>query len=498
MSPLFGTNQVTLPMASSLPTSPLPLFPSAPRRRRGTILVAALWAVVILTSVILVFARSMRVEAISANNRVSSAQAAAVVRGAEQYVLSLADVAAGDPSSLSTYSFEALPVGEDPYDGNPLGYFWLIKPDPTNNQLLTFGLTDENAKLDVGSAAATELAKLPGMTDDVVAAIADWRDTDSDVTSQGAENDYYMSLPQPYNAKNDRFETVEELRLVRGITNDILYGYDRNRDGVLDARERSYGGMATSINSAQGDGRGLAPFLTVYSTEPAAATGTANVNGDAAAIQQALAKVLSADRAQAIVQRSGAGGGQQGGGPPASQPSTAMRFTSVFDFCFKGQMTADEVDKAYDSLSASSTATTQPTAVRGRINLNTAPAEVLACLPGLEQADVDKLVNARSAQTATSSVAWAYEALGGEKAAAIGARLTNKSYQYTADIVAVTGNGKGFRRVRVVVDARQSPARIIYRKDLTELGWPLDLATRETLRQGGTLEPTNASVDPAN
>ena len=66
----------------------------------------------ILTGVTLLFARSMRVEAISANNRVSAVQAAAVVRGAEQYVLALAESAAGDPSSIVEAPAESLAVVE--------------------------------------------------------------------------------------------------------------------------------------------------------------------------------------------------------------------------------------------------------------------------------------------------------------------------------------------------------------------------------------------------
>jgi DNA uptake protein ComE-like DNA-binding protein len=272
---------------------------------------------IILTGVILLFARTMRVEAESANNRVSAVQAAAIVRGAEQYVLALVESAAGDPSAIVDAPAEAMQVGEDPYDRRPLGYFWLIKPDPGNTERTAFGLVDENSKIDLGSAPPEELLRLPGMTNDVADAIVDWRDPDATVTNQGAENEYYMSLPQPYNAKNDVPETVEELRLVKGMTQEILYGWDRNRDGVLDAREREWGGTATAFNAATGAGRGIAPFVTVYSAEPAAAAGTglADVNGDAQALQTAMAQTLAPDRVTAILQRAGVGGGGGGGGP---------------------------------------------------------------------------------------------------------------------------------------------------------------------------------------
>jgi hypothetical protein len=138
-------------------------------------------------------------------------------------------------------------------------------------------------------------------------------------------------------------------------------------------------------------------------------------------------------------------------------------------------------------------ATSRASVVRGRLNLNTAPREAIACLAGLEQQDVENLVGARQGEATTgSSLAWVYETLGPEKAARVGARLTNRSYQYTADILAATANGKSFKRVRIVVDGRQTPARIVYRKDVTDLGWPLDEGVRQTLREGGVLEQRSA------
>ena len=75
------------------------------------------------------------------------------------------------------------------------------------------------------------------------------------------------------------------------------------------------------------------------------------------------------------------------------------------------------------------------------------------------------------------------------KAGAIGGRITGRSYQYSADIVAVSGDGRAFKRVRIVVDAGQTPPKIVYRKDLTALGWPLPQDIRDALRSGKPLPP---------
>lgn len=439
-----------------------------------------LWGMVVLTGIILVFGRTVQVEAISSNNRVSTIQTAAILRGAEQYVLSLVENASGDPTYVIDASAESMAVGINPIDGRPMGYFWIIKPDNGNPELTAFGLVDESSKINLNSAERETLMKLPKMTEDIADSIIDWRDTDESITNQGAESAYYSNLSQGYNAKNDRLETIEELRLILQPrlkdplrVDDFLYGYDLNRDGVLSPRETNAGGMASAFSSATSDGRGIAPFVTVYSTEANSNTGKTDVNGDSNQIRDALRKVLQRQRADQIVQTA-----TSGPRPPGNTP----RFISVFDFCAKGQMSPEEVRQVYDSLHANRGRT-----ATGRINLNTAPKEVLTAMPGMEASDVEKLLSARLGETG-SSLAWVYEAVGPEKAAAIGSTLTSKSYQYSADIVAISSNGKSFKRIRIVADARRTPARIIYRKDLTDLGWPLDEGIRYTLQQGGVLE----------
>ena len=58
----------------------------------------------------------------------------------------------------------------------------------------------------------------------IVDSIMDWRDKDNFHRANGAEDDYYLSLPQPYKCKNGNFTSIEELLLVRGVTPEIFYG----------------------------------------------------------------------------------------------------------------------------------------------------------------------------------------------------------------------------------------------------------------------------------
>jgi len=63
----------------------------------------------------------------------------------------------------------------------------------------------------------------------IVDSISDWRDKDNLHRLNGAENDYYRSLPDPYHCKNSDFDSVGELLLVRGISPEIFYGGLKDR-----------------------------------------------------------------------------------------------------------------------------------------------------------------------------------------------------------------------------------------------------------------------------
>ena len=499
-------------------------------RRDGAILVSTMWVMIILTGLVLVFARSMRVEALGSANRAASIQAAAIERGAEQYVLSLVDGSNGDTSIIDQSLAEAVPVGLDD-NNNPLGYFWFLRPDPDTDQYQAFGIVDEASKLSLNKAEVDQLIKLPGMTQDVAEAIIDWRDEDSNPSQQGAEDDYYLSLPDPYHAKNGPFESVEELMLVRGVTRQMLYGYDFNRDGVVEQQEQQMGGGSTfSINDYST--RGIVPFITVNSIEPAPTTGTTggvggsgssglgsssssssttaqriNINSqNTQAFQQLLQKSLPADRFnavwQAVSQRLSPGQGR------APQP-----FSSIFDFYYAAGLKPDEFKTIAPQIL---TAPTSGTGVQtGLIDVNRAPREVLLCLPGLEESDVDAMISKRLDAGVTTgggvsglggsssalnsafnsgssgvSMAWLVDALPQQKLIGIGNLITDRSYQFSADIVAVSADGRSYRRCYVVVDARKSPPKIVYRKDLTSWGWPLDPQIRLDLRQGLGVQPT--------
>ncbi|MFQ5539227.1 MAG: general secretion pathway protein GspK [Candidatus Binatia bacterium] len=71
----------------------------------------------------------------------------------------------------------------------------------------------------------------------LVDSILDWRDGDDLHRLNGAEDDYYLSLSPPYTARNGRFDTIEELLWVRGVTADIFYGQGGNLTTAVGLRD---------------------------------------------------------------------------------------------------------------------------------------------------------------------------------------------------------------------------------------------------------------------
>lgn len=58
----------------------------------------------------------------------------------------------------------------------------------------------------------------------IIEAIVDWTDPDDNESGfGGAESYYYQGLPMPYNAANGPFRSVDELRMVRYITPELMF-----------------------------------------------------------------------------------------------------------------------------------------------------------------------------------------------------------------------------------------------------------------------------------
>jgi len=115
-----------------------------------------------------------------------------------------------------------------------------------------YGLIDEERKININKAPEATLARffeIVGETasleaSEMAAAVMDWLDEDDEPRENGAESAYYQGLVPGYPCKNKDFEVLEELLLVKGMTQEIF-------DNIKE-RLTIHGAGAVNINTADG------------------------------------------------------------------------------------------------------------------------------------------------------------------------------------------------------------------------------------------------------
>jgi type II secretory pathway component PulK len=461
------------------------------KRVGGTVLIIVLWVSLGLVAITLYFANSMNYEARASDNRCTALAADQAIEGAARYVGAVLTTLAtnGTVPRVSSYQSEAVPVGES--------HFWLIgRPGDYQVQpdQVFFGLVDEGSKLNLNTVTTNMLQGLTNLSVQLAANIVDWRDTNGGTSASGDGPTVYSQFQPAYFCKNGPFETIDELRLVYPMDMSTLVGEDLNRNGALDPNEAD-----TNRNNTVDPG--LLEYVTVYSREPVTRSdGSARVNIGQMNFQslnsllstnfnQTRIAQIAANLGLSINQGGGRPGGQNPGGPGSGGPGgggtnagvAAVTLRSPLDFYIRSRMTVDEFAAIGTNLTVAS-----GSYIDGRININTAGPAVLVCLPGMSSTLVDQVISYRRQNPDNlTSMAWIVEAIGSDNAAALqalsgGDYITTESYQYTADIAAIGPYGRGYRRVRFIFDLSSGTPEIVYRQDLSHLGWALGKYVRQT------------------
>lgn len=436
------------------------IFTPIESRQSGAVLIIVLWISAGLVMVALLFGHSMLLEYRVADQMAAGTQSLQTIESVVRYVTSVLENqdTPGVVPDVDTYTAEFGTIGDS--------YFWLIGRDPSGSSGTTpvFRLVDESAKLNLNTATVDMLKLLPNMTDEFAAAIVDWRDEDNEVTSNGAEQDAYSLLNPSYPCKNAPFETPFELRLVYRASLPLLQGEDANMNGVLDPNEND-GTESLPLDDRDGElDFGLWEYVTVYSRQPnQSADGEDKINiggDDREALTDLLTETFGEDRGNEIQRNLG-----------------QTEFGSLLEFYIRSQMKKEEFTLIEDRLTVTDEAFSE-----GLINVNTASAEVLACVPGLDTQTARQLVASRgSRMDDLKSIAWVADVLEDEVAIEAGPYLTTRSYQYTLDIAAVSVLGAGYRRARIVLDLSQDEPAVVYRRDMTSAGWALGRDVRQEI-----------------
>ncbi|MDB5384625.1 MAG: Type secretory pathway component PulK-like protein [Planctomycetaceae bacterium] len=283
---------------------------SIPRRQpRGLVLIVVLVVIVLLSLGAYTFSEYMVIENKSANFHGKTIQARALADSGVEFVSAILSNRA-HVASVGLFHNPGLFQGHlmiNSVQAGGRGRFTVIAPveGDISARNVRFGLIDESSKLNLNTVAklqaaadaaaaatgtanagtasgssstdsssgstdttlANPLMGLPGMTLEISEAIFDWIDEDDDQREHGAENEIYQSLNPPYECKNQPLETLDELLLIRGITPQLLFGEDANRNGLLDPNEND-GPLTPPLDNADGMlDRGWAAYLTVHSRE---------------------------------------------------------------------------------------------------------------------------------------------------------------------------------------------------------------------------------------
>lgn len=595
--------------------------------RPGYVLIAVLIVVVVLALAAYQFTELMTAEYRAAARTGDAAQAKhAAVSGVHYAAAMLADPSSfyGDLGGhpFADGAFQEQLVRQN--DNAALqARFSLVAVAPTGDGTYSqrFGaVTDEAGKLNVNAliqldpsgqmlytALMSFAATNPNMTSDIADAIVDWVDADDDPRTGGAESSTYSA--QGYKAKNGPLNTIDELLLVRGVTPQLLYGTDRNRNGVAD--DDPNGGQTTD------NLRGLADFLTVYGRElnlDSAGVLRDNVNEseDLPGLYQRLTARVGTELADYILAykmfgvsspgtsssggapsgntggsggsgpagggsggsggrtttgdgdaddtttggssgRSGGtaggssgGSGGSGGNPPTTQQGSAADLNAAVQAALQGGNAANRrrikslldlrntqvtLPKAADAPQNAPTVivpsplndpsrlpdllatlydkatTTTNVEMTPRINLNTAPREVLMALVaitaggasgpgstgsgmttsgspgssgpggGLAESDVDLIIGNRDSQNpsdpATQSGVWVIAAgMSPDTFKKIEQYVTGRTMVFRAQSIGYLGKGGPVARVEAVIDTNQGAPRFLYFRDLGDLDNP--------------------------
>src|SRR5262249_35122279 len=125
----------------------------------------------------------------------------------------------------------------------------------------------------------------------------------------------------------------------------------------------------------------------------------------------------------------------------------------------------------------------------GLINVNTASAEVLRTLPGIDEALSDSIASARRNLRAEQrrTTAWLYQegVLDAGQFKKVSPFLTARGFQYHFQVVGYGVPSGRYRVLDAIIDVAGAKPTIAYLRDITRLGLPFRIETSSEGESGG-------------
>lgn len=369
-----------------------------PRRRvfarRGSTLLLVLWTIGVTTLMLISLQMSAYRQATSGREVLGRVRAKWAARaGVEMYIAYLA-WEAQNAETVDLVQFRN--AMEDLAQDDLYNAAYLIEHDEDGE--MEPGPADAHAKLNVNLLDQETLMKLENMQESTAASILDWIDSDEEPRPGGLETGYYTQLPSPYETRNGPIRTLAELELVFGVEPEDLREEDWNLNGVLDGNEND-GSLTPPDDNADGYlDAGWSAVLTASSLDNTLGpSGEPKVSLRDAEVGEISARLgVDATQAQALKAYAGVETntlanlmiiqlstiGQDGN--PGTQPLIGARNLN---------------DAQLRAVFAESMIVVPADRVPGKVNLNTAPREVLELLPGITPAAVEAILAFRLSQS---------------------------------------------------------------------------------------------------
>lgn len=413
--------------------------------RGGSLLIVVLITIVILSLSAYTFTALMQTEEEAARLVTKRIQSKYLVDSGTDYVrlfLSNSDatIRAKGGRWNNASIFQAIPVAVEQSNPNNIGYFSVITSsldDEGSPEGSRFGLVDESSKINLNTLPYADLyapgggrallMALPEMTEEIADAIMDWLDADDEVREYGTESAYYTGESPAYEAKNGPMDSLDELLLVRGVTPQLLFGMDTNRNGILDDEEAALGGVSSNDADMY---LGWANYMTLYSNESnLTGEGLPRININADDIEQLYDDLKSAfnDEWANFIIYYRCAEAEPTNSPPADA-SAVIQKASLLPLDFEGLQSRRKFNTVVDLVSSfvdvsefdgenlisyaespiqlfnmgftiptmmASLTTNEGLVIPGRINIMQAPRRILEGIPYLDVDMVDNLIYKR-------------------------------------------------------------------------------------------------------
>ncbi len=416
---------------------------AATGRRPGVVLFVVVTIVLLVTLItygLLMVMRDQNLAAAGAGDRLQARQAALSARDVFAAWLESSRAWRDDIERRNFRgqhpSVVALKSGDDAADDDTFPFGVVLAPEsgaaggPANESARIHLQTLLDIDARIPGWGRTALLRLPGMTETIADHLLDWIDSDDIPRDFGNESAWYLEQ-YGFPVRNAIPPALDEFLRIPGVTRERLFGVEE-----APAEEPEFRAETRGDRSAA-----WAEYLTVFGAERnesyAGQPRTWLNQVDLAALHRTVEQALDSDMANFIVlyrQYGPARGVSSGGGvrrtlvAPGSVAVDLARLASadlaspldLVNATVEIPVNRREVQRIPSPLRADSPAfstdlerlldgftTTHQEILIGRVNINTAPREVLLAVPGIDQAMADRILAARAnTSMGRESVAW--------------------------------------------------------------------------------------------